>query len=97
MQNPSTLPGTPVRPEDVLADGQDATRVDGLNLRKGTIAAFLRNALHWTGDIADEAERAAFAQEIVAALPALKALGVFEVFAIRDPGLRELASRHGYP
>lgn len=93
MQTPS--PTSPVRPEDVLADNQDVTHVGGLHLRKGTIAAFLQNAMHWTAAPEDDPQRAAFAEEIVKALPALRALGVFNVFDLRDDGLRELVSRHG--
>jgi hypothetical protein len=33
----------PVRPEDVLPDGVDATAINGKTVRKGTIAAFLAN------------------------------------------------------
>lgn len=32
-----------VRPEDILADGEDSTSIHGKTIRKGTIAAFLAN------------------------------------------------------
>ncbi len=32
-----------VRPEDILADGVDSTVINGITVRKGTIAAFLAN------------------------------------------------------
>lgn len=91
MQNQSPAP---VRPEDILADEQNITHVDGLALRKGTIAAFLQNALRWSATPADDSQRTALAEEIVRALPALRALGVFAVFDLRDANLRALVSRH---
>ncbi len=34
---------TPIRPEDILPDGVDSTVINGENVRKGTVAAFLAN------------------------------------------------------
>ena len=33
-----------VKPEDLLADGVDSTIINGMSIRKGTVAAFLANA-----------------------------------------------------
>lgn len=32
-----------VKPEDILPDGKDTTIIDGKEIRKGTVAAFLAN------------------------------------------------------
>lgn len=34
---------TGIKPEDILADGVDTTMMNGMEVRKGTIAAFLAN------------------------------------------------------
>ncbi|BBB60009.1 hypothetical protein UNDKW_1736 [Undibacterium sp. KW1] len=39
-------------------------------------------------------ERADAKAAVVEALPALKALGIFDVFAIADPGLRDMLAKH---
>lgn len=32
-----------IRPEDLIADGSDYTQINGMQVRKGTVAAFLAN------------------------------------------------------
>lgn len=80
----------PARPQDVLSDDADRTEIGGIVMRKGTVAAFVRNALRWTDPDTADAERAALADAIVEAVPALHALGVLAVFDVRDPRLRAL-------
>lgn len=80
----------PARPQDVLPDEHDRTEIDGIVMRKGTVAAFVRNALRWTDPDTEDAERAALADAIVEAVPALRALGVLAVFEVRDARLRAL-------
>jgi hypothetical protein len=78
-----------MRAEQVLPDHVDQVDFNGVTIRKGTVAAFLANALAWTDPASTEATRAAAAADIVAALPALRAVGLFEVLEIRDVRLRE--------
>jgi hypothetical protein len=33
-----------LRPEDIIADGVDSTMINGIEVRKGTVGAFLKNA-----------------------------------------------------
>ena len=77
-------------PEDVLADGVDHATVGGIAVRKGTVAAFLANAtaLAATPDGSPEFEE--IAAEIRAARPALDAIGLFEVLAVRDPRVADV-------
>lgn len=80
----------PQRPEDVLPDRDDHAEIDGVTVRKGTVAAFLRNAIRWSDPATAAADRAALAGEIAGSMPALRALGVFDVFEVRDERLRTL-------
>ncbi|WP_408950958.1 hypothetical protein [Lysobacter sp. Hz 25] len=77
-----------MRAEDMLPDHLDHTRIDGVLVRKGSVGAFLANARVWSDGEADAEARAQAERHIVEALPALRALGLFEVLEIRDPGLR---------
>ena len=77
-----------MRADQVLPDDIDHGQFNGLTIRKGTVAAFLANARTWTrADAgADERTQAQIAEDV----PALRALGLFEVLEIRDERLRGL-------
>ncbi len=77
-----------MRADQLLPDHVDHIDVHGATIRKGTIAAFLANALVWSDAHASEPARAQAAADIVDALPALRASGLFGVLEIRDPELR---------
>lgn len=79
-----------MRAEDLLSDNQNQVERDGVVIRKGSVGAFLANANVWCDPKLDAAQRAAVEGDILALLPALRALGLFEVFAIRDTALRQL-------
>ncbi len=82
-----------MRADQILPDDADHARFAGLTIRKGTVAAFLANARTWTRTDAGADERAQAWARIVEDLPALRALGLFDVLEIRDERLRELARR----
>ncbi len=86
------MSGEATRPEDILADGDDYLDVDGTTLRKGTVAAFVRNAQRWSDPEIDPAARELLSEAIAAAVPALQALDLFAVFEIRDEELREFVA-----
>jgi hypothetical protein len=85
---------TPLRPEDALPDQIDHAEIGGVTVRKGTVAAFLQNAIQWSDPETPDADRDAFAHEIAGAVPALRALSVFTVFTVRDERLRALMDGH---
>ena len=80
-----------MRADQILPDDVNEGQFQGVTIRKGTVAAFLANARAWTRASAGTPERARAAREIARDLPALRALGLFEVLEIRDEGLRDLA------
>ena len=79
-----------MRADQVLPDDIDHGQFNGLTIRKGTVAAFLANARTWTRADAGADERTQAQAQIAEDVPALRALGLFEVLEIRDERLRGL-------
>lgn len=82
--------GKPVKPEDVLADGEEYADFGGASIRKGSVAAFIGNVRA----LAEAEPSSPQRHEIVAQMrelkPALERIGVLDVFEVRDPELRAL-------
>lgn len=81
-----------MRAEDVLADQQNQGQFNGVTVRKGTVGAFLANARLWLDETTSDAERGIAERDILDALPALHALGLFDILQVHDLALRELVS-----
>ena len=79
-----------MRADQILPGDVDHGQFQGVTIRKGTVAAFLANARTWADARAGADERAQAQAHIVVDLPALKALGLFDVLQIRDERLRAL-------
>lgn len=84
-----------MRAEDILPDGVDHIEIAGVSARKGSVAAFLANARVFSDAAAAPADRATAQQHIVDLLPTLRALGLFDVLAIKDPALQAFVDQHG--
>ena len=84
-----------MRAEDVLADQQNQGQFKGVTVRKGTVGAFLANARLWLDDASSSVDKAIAERDIVDALPALHALGLFDIVQVRDAALRALVSPSG--
>lgn len=80
-----------MRAHDILPDDVNEASFEGLTIRKGTVAAFLANARVFADAALAADARAAAQAEIEAALPALRALGLFDVLEIKNASLRALA------
>jgi hypothetical protein len=78
-----------MRANDVLPDHADQGDFNGVTVRKGTIAAFLANATVWSDPASSSAQRETAQAHIAEAMPALRAVGLFEVLEVRDPALRD--------
>ena len=74
--------------QDVLPDGMDQGDFNGVAVRKGTVGAFLANARVCLDASATPQAVAAARRDIQDALPALRALGLFDILQIQDAGLR---------
>ncbi|MGX9731010.1 hypothetical protein OPV09_09170 [Janthinobacterium sp. TB1-E2] len=81
-----------MRAEDVLPDQQNQGQFNGVTVRKGTVGAFLANAKVWLDESSGIDEKAIAKRDIVDALPALRALGLFDIVQVRDAALRELVA-----
>jgi hypothetical protein len=87
--------GRAVRAEDLLPDNVNQGDFNGVQVRKGTVGAFLANARVLTDPAASAEARQIAERDLVEGLPALRALGLFEVLQIRDETLRALVDSHG--
>jgi hypothetical protein len=83
-----------MRAEDRLPDAVNESLIDGVRVRKGTVGAFLANARVWSDRTSSDEARTIAERDIVDALPALRALGMFEVLSIRDDRLRAFIDAH---
>lgn len=77
-----------MKAQDVLPDGLNQGIFNGMAVRKGTVGAFLMNARVCSDPSAPAEALAAARRDIRDAIPALRALGLFEVLEVRDPALR---------
>jgi len=80
--------------QDMLPDHINQAEIGGTTIRKGTVAAFLANARVWTDPEASENARAEVEMDMLEALPALRAVGLFDVLDIRDAALRAWVAAH---
>lgn len=79
-----------VRPEDVLPEGIDSTAINGLTVRKGSVAAFVANALR-LGDLTEGTpEYAALVAQMRELAPALRTIGLLDVFRPRSPAVERI-------
>ncbi|HDR9481641.1 TPA: hypothetical protein QDC20_003182 [Burkholderia aenigmatica] len=74
--------------DHLLPDHADRIETGGTTIRKGTVGAFLVNARVLTDPNAAPADRARAEADTIDALPALRALGLFDVLEVRNPALR---------
>ncbi|HEY3713484.1 MAG TPA: hypothetical protein VGL39_03070 [Jatrophihabitantaceae bacterium] len=73
-----------VRPEDVLPDDVSRTMMNGVNVRKGSVAAFVANAKALEALAPTTPEYAEVAAQLQALAPAVAAVGLFDVFELRS-------------
>jgi hypothetical protein len=83
-----------MRAEDILPNHVDSGDFNGTVVRKGTVGAFLVNARTFLDPSATAASRRQAEQHMAEAVAALDALGLFEVFVLRDPVLQAFVERH---
>lgn len=77
-----------MRAHDILPDHTNEVQINGTTIRKGSVGAFLANAVAFRDPAVTGLARKSVLNDIEAALPALRALGLFDVLEIRDPQLR---------
>jgi hypothetical protein len=83
-----------VRATDVLSDEANEREFNGVIVRKGSVGAFLANVRTLADPAALAEARTGAERDIIEMLPALRALGLFDVFEIKDERLRALVETH---
>ncbi|WP_313425029.1 hypothetical protein [Stenotrophomonas rhizophila] len=83
-----------MRPEDLLPDDRNHVQRAGITVRKGSVGAFLANATILLDADQDAAARNAAERDLLALLPGLHALGLFDVLVPKDAALRQLVEQH---
>jgi hypothetical protein len=84
-----------VRPEDVLSDAVNTVTVNGIDVRKGTVAAFVANVKLLESLPPANPDRQPIEAQLRALAPALNAMGVLDVFAPRSPEVAALLGQPG--
>ena len=77
-----------MKANDLLPDELNSKDFGGQIVRKGTVGAFIINHRVAINPEVSSEDRAAALEDMVDAIPALRALGIFEVFELRDPAIR---------
>jgi hypothetical protein len=73
-----------MRPDEILPDNVNEVTIEGLRVRKGSVAAFVASARVVVDEAAGTDAREAARRDIAELLPALDALRIFDVFEVRD-------------
>ncbi len=81
-----------MKAEDILPDRQDRIRLGGVEIRKGSVGAFIANARLLLEEELPTAQRRQAEEDLRALLPAIRALGLLELFELRDARLRTLVA-----
>ncbi|TJZ54564.1 hypothetical protein FCH28_15830 [Streptomyces piniterrae] len=79
-----------VRPEDVLPEGIDSTAINGLTVRKGSVAAFVANALRLDDLTEGTPEHADVVTQMRELAPVLRTIGLLDVFLPRSPAVERI-------
>jgi len=79
-----------VRPEDVLADEVNSATLNGTEVRKGSVAAFIANAKILESLAPTEPLYSEVEAQLRALVPAVRAVGVLDVFAPRTAAIAAL-------
>ena len=83
-----------MRAEDVLPDAVNQAVIEGVTVRKGSVGAFLANAKILLDSNSTVEDRTLAEKDLISLIPALRALGIFEVLQIRNEELRRLVETH---
>jgi hypothetical protein len=80
----------PIRPEDVLPDGVDKAFFDSLEVRKGSVKAFLANIVVFENPHSSSEEREVALLGMRMLAPALIALGMHEHVTFNNPRVEQI-------
>ncbi len=81
-----------MRADQMLPDHLNEGQFNGVTVRKGTVGAFIANHRVIADPAATEQAKAIALRDLQEAVPALEALGLFEVMEIRSPAVRAIVA-----
>ncbi len=79
-----------VNAKDILADDEDSKIINGVKIRKGTIAAVLANAKVLSSSTASMKEKDDARNAIIESAPALVVLGLFDQVIWKNPEIQKI-------
>ncbi|EKT52933.1 hypothetical protein [Providencia burhodogranariea] len=79
-----------MKAQDLLPDNVNKGHFNNIEVRKGTVGAFLINAKVWLDSTSSTIQRHEAEQDIIEAIPALRALGLFDILDVREHALKAL-------
>jgi len=82
-----------VSPADVLADDVNSATLNGTEVRKGSVAAFVANAKLFESMAQTDPSYSEVEAQLRALAPALRAVGVLDVFTPRSSAITALIER----
>ncbi len=82
------MPG--VHPQDILADGMDKATINGKQIRKGTVAAFLANIAILENPTTTEAQKTAALAMMRGLAPDLITIGLHKHVVFNNPAAQQI-------
>lgn len=82
-----------MKPEDILADGIDATIINGISVRKGTIGAFLANIEILEDSNTSESSKQEAVDQIKMLAPAVIAIGLLKHVTFKNADVMKILMR----
>ncbi len=79
-----------IKPEDILSDDESIKIIDGVPVRKGTIAAVMANAKILSDSSISPSEKSEALKTIKEYAPALVVLGVYEHMKWNNPEIQKI-------
>lgn len=79
-----------MKAQDLLPDNVNKGHFNSVEVRKRTVGAFLINAKVWLDSTSSTIQRHEAEQDIIEAIPALRALGLFDILDVRELALQAL-------
>ena len=86
-----------MRADEMLPDHVNEGNFGGVSVRKGSVGAFIANHRVILDPASTSEQKTTATRDLKALVPALQALGLFEVMEIRDPAIRALIAEEQAP
>ncbi len=79
-----------ITPESILPDAQNSALINGVNVRKGSVAAVLANINVYESPLSSEADKQSALDVIKGLAPALKAIGLTQHLRFNNSEIQAL-------